>query len=105
MNMVSEPDGRSVGHPGPARYSVNEMSILPKNEVPAKADGLCGERRSQGTGGIFRLRKMEHCGLCFDELAMTSIIEGAVMGGRLPPLPTGCGGRGYGLPRAHAPSQ
>ena len=34
---------------------------------PAKANGLCGERRSQGTGGIFRLREMEHCALCFDE--------------------------------------
>ena len=28
---------------------------------------FCGERRNQVTGGIFRLRKMEHCGLCFDE--------------------------------------
>ena len=35
---------------------------------PAKANGLCGERRSQGTGGIFRLREMEHCDLCFDEI-------------------------------------
>jgi len=28
---------------------------------------LCGERKSQGTVGIFRLRKMEHCNTCFDE--------------------------------------
>jgi hypothetical protein len=37
------------------------------NGDPAKANSLCGERRSQDTGGIFRLREMEHCGLCFDE--------------------------------------
>lgn len=67
MNMVSEPDGRSVGRPGPARYSVNEMSILPKNGASAKADGLYGERRSQGTGGISCLQEMERCGLCLDE--------------------------------------
>ena len=28
---------------------------------------LCGERKSQDTVGIFRLRKMEHCSLRFDE--------------------------------------
>jgi len=35
--------------------------------APAKAFGLCGERRSQDTGEISRLREMEHCVLCFDE--------------------------------------
>ena len=36
---------------------------------PAKADCLCGERKSQDTAGIFRLRKMQHCILGFDELS------------------------------------
>ena len=35
---------------------------------PAKANGLCGGRRSQDTGGIFRLRKMEHCILRSDDV-------------------------------------
>jgi len=30
---------------------------------------LCGERRSQDTGGVFCLQKMEHCILCFDEVS------------------------------------
>ena len=40
--------------------------------APAKANGLCGERKSQDTVGIFRLRKMEHCVLCFDDVAIRS---------------------------------
>ena len=39
-----------------------------KKGDPTKANGLCGERRSQDTGGIFRLREMKRCVLCFDEL-------------------------------------
>ena len=34
---------------------------------PAKANGLCGGRRSQDTGGISCLQEMERCILCFDE--------------------------------------
>ena len=40
--------------------------------APAKANGLCGERKSQDTVGIFRLRKMEHCVLRFDDVAIRS---------------------------------
>ena len=40
--------------------------LIGANGDPAKANSLCGERRSQDTGGIFRLREMEHCALCFD---------------------------------------
>ena len=47
--------------------SLFEIATAANKGGPAKANGLCGERRSQGTGGIFRLREMEHCGLCFDE--------------------------------------
>ena len=36
---------------------------------PRKGKRLCGERKSQDTAGIFRLRKMQHCILCFDELS------------------------------------
>ena len=36
---------------------------------PRKGKSLCGERRSQGTGGIFPLGEMEQCGLCFDGAA------------------------------------
>ena len=43
---------------------------------PCKGDGLCGERRSQATGGIFRLRKMEHCSLYFDDVAIRNTLLG-----------------------------
>ena len=41
----------------------------PENGVPEKRK-LFGERRSQDTGGIFRLRKMEHGILRFDDVAI-----------------------------------
>ena len=53
----------------------------PRKWGPAKADGLCGVRKSQDTAGIFRLRKMEHCILRFDELSaymcLTSVFSSA----------------------------
>ena len=43
-------------------------AIKMRNEgAPIKTNGLYGERRSQDTVGIFRLREMEHCILCLDE--------------------------------------
>ena len=45
--MVSEPDGRSVGHPGPARYSGNEMSFRSSKWGPRKGGWpLWGEETS-----------------------------------------------------------
>ena len=40
--------------------------------VPAKANGICGERRSQDTGGIFHLQKIERCIWCFDDVAISN---------------------------------
>jgi hypothetical protein len=53
----------------PAGHRWGAMGVPP---VADKKKGspqslLCGERKSQGTVGIFRLRKMELCSLCFDE--------------------------------------
>ena len=53
------------------RVSKNHVIPSLRNEgVPAKANGFCGERRSQDTAGIFRLRKMQHCILCFDDVSI-----------------------------------
>ena len=64
------------------------------NGDPAKANGLCGERKSQDTAGIFHLWKMEHCILRFDEssaqMCLTSVFgmgsEGSAACGRVSDL-------------------
>ena len=42
-----------------------------QNRVPAKTNGLCGERRNQDALGISCLQEMENCILCFDDVAIS----------------------------------
>ena len=49
--------------------SLSSQAVARTIGVHAKAISLCGERKSQDTAEIFRLRKMQNCILCFDELS------------------------------------
>ena len=48
------------------------VAAVEKIEEKRKPEDFFGHRNrnSQGTGGIFRLRKMEHCDLGFDDVAI-----------------------------------